>query len=332
MTLIPTLTANDVFQAQRESLALKWLAGHKGQDRPLEPTAARYPGMALVGHLNPIHPNRVQVIGNAEIDYLNSFDPKAQGERLKTLFCYPNCALAIVTNDAAPPAALIDHANSAGIPLFSSPLPSPSLIDSLQYFLSRALAERITLHGVFIEVMGTGVLLTGESGIGKSEVALELLSREHRLIADDAVEIARVAPDTLEGRCPEALCDFMEVRGLGILNIRAMFGETATRREKSLELIVRFEQMSKKRMEKIDRLQAETQTQTILGVEVPEVQLLVAPGRNLAVLVEAAARHHLQQIRGGNPLQDLITQQEAVMEGNSVPSSTPSQDDSGSGE
>jgi HPr kinase/phosphorylase len=315
MTDFPIVTAGDVFDEQQSSLQLQWLAGHKGADRQLEMPTARYPGMALVGHLNYIHPNRVQVLGTREVDYLNSFKDEELVEQLTTLFACETCAMVVITNGAAPPERMIELANIHAMPLFSSPEPSPRLIDALQYFLTRALAERMTIHGVFMEIMGAGVLLTGESGIGKSEVALELLSRNHRLIADDAVELARVAPNVIEGRCPEALQGFMEVRGLGILNVRALFGETAvTQHKRHLNLIVRFEQMSKSRLQEIDRLQAEKKSRSLLGIEIPEVLLFVAPGRNLAVLVETAARNHLQHLRGIDPLGDLIAQQQSVMQ------------------
>jgi HPr kinase/phosphorylase len=324
MTSVPPLTATDVFEAQKTPLKLKWIAGREGKSRQLEPATARFPGMALVGHLNFIHPNRVQVVGAREIDYLESLDAEVRDADLERMFAYPGCAMVVITDGLTPPRALHEFADNREVPLFTSTLPSPKLIDALQYYLARALAERVAVHGVFMEVLGIGVLLTGESGIGKSEVALELLSRNHRLIADDAVEIARVAPATLEGRCPDALQGFMEVRGLGILNVRAMFGETSTRREKTLELVVRFERMTKASMETIDRLQAERQTRAILDVPIPEVVLLVAPGRNLAVLVEAAARNQIQHKRGSNALEDLMAQQQAVMESGSSPTGSDS--------
>jgi HPr kinase/phosphorylase len=233
--------------------------------------------------------------------------------QLASLFPPAICATIIVAADLPPPSGLVAYADEHQIPLFSSPLPSPRLIDSLQFYLTHALAERVTLHGVFVEVLGMGILLTGRSGIGKSEIALELLSRNHRLVADDAVEIARIAPSVLEGRCPETLRGFLEVRGLGILNIRAMFGETAVEARRRLDLIVRFDEPNKQQLQEIDRLQAERRTCAILGVDIPEVVLMVAPGRNLAVLVEAAARNHIQLLRGLNPLADFMSQQEAAM-------------------
>lgn len=307
------LTANDLFDAQKALLNLKWLAGHAGKGRLLEGEAAKFPGMALVGHLNFVHPNRVQVIGGAEVEYLEQLSDAERAQAIERLFACETSAVVIVANHAAVAPDLIAAADRRNLPLLASPLPSPRVIDDLQYYLTRALAARVTLHGVFMEVQSMGVFLTGQSGIGKSELALELLSRGHRLIADDACEFARVGPDVLEGHCPDTLCDFLEVRGLGILNVRAMFGETAVRRVKQLHLILRLEELTADNQSKIDRLQAEQQTRTILGIEIAEVALFVAPGRNLAVLVEAATRAHILRLRGVNPLQEFMQRQRTAM-------------------
>ena len=206
-------------------------------------------------------------------------------------------------------------ADAQKLPLFSSPLPSPVLIDRLQYHLTRALAPQATVHGVYMEVLGMGVLITGESGIGKSELALELLSRNHRLIADDAVEFIRVGPDVLVGQSPGAtLSDYLEVRGLGILDIRTMFGETAVRHRKRLHLIVSMERMDKRRLRKLDRLQAQQLTHTLLDVEIPEVMLFVGPGRNLAVLVEAAVRSYILRMWGIDTLKDFMQRQQRLID------------------
>jgi HPr kinase/phosphorylase len=310
----PTLTAADLFQAQSGPLKLRWLAGRAGAEQLLEPATARFPGMALVGHLNFVHPNRVQVLGSAEVDYLRGLPAAEHQQAIQNLFTCTTTALVVIANDTPPDADMIQAADAAGLPLMVSALPSPKIIDHLQYYLTRALAARITLHGVYLEVMGLGVFITGDSGIGKSELALELLSREHRLIADDAVEFSRTGPNVLLGRCPRMLRDFLEVRGLGILNVRAMFGDTAVRPEKTLRLIVRLEPLKPEKMSKIDRLQAEQQTRTVLDVDIPEVVLYVAPGRNLAVLVEAATRNHILRMRGINPLEELNRRQQEAMQ------------------
>jgi HPr kinase/phosphorylase len=309
----PILTANDLFDAQQDSLRLRWLAGKSGQDRLLEPATARFPGMALVGYLNFVHPNRVQVLGSAEVEYLRRLPDSEHTQAIQNLFTCATTTMVVVANDETVDADLVRAADAAGLPLLASPLAGPKVIDHLQHYLTRSLATRTTLHGVYLEVMGLGVFLTGESGIGKSELALELLSRGHRLIADDAVEFSRTAPTVLIGRCPHLLRDFLEVRGLGILNVRAMFGDTAVRPEKTLRLIVRLEQLTAERMAKVDRLQAEQVTRNILDVDIPEVVLYVAPGRNLAVLVEAATRNHILRMRGVNPLEELMERQHVLM-------------------
>ncbi len=310
------LTAYGLFEAQQEPLKLRWLAGRGGRNRLLEPATAKWPGMALVGHLNFIHPNRVQVLGSAETQYLRKLTAAKRRQAVQDLCSCPTTAVVVVANNEKVPADLRAASEAMNLPLFSSPLPSPKLIDRLQHYLAAALAAHITLHGVYLEVLGVGVLLTGESGMGKSELALELLSRNHRLIADDAVEFYRTGPDVLLGRSPSILRDFLEVRGLGILNVRAMFGETSVRTEKTLRLIVHLEQLKRRRLGNIDRLQAEQKTRRILDVEVPEVVLYVAPGRNLAVLVEVATRSHILRMRGINPLADIMKRQEAAMREN----------------
>ncbi|NOZ09746.1 MAG: HPr kinase/phosphorylase [Gammaproteobacteria bacterium] len=319
MTSTPQLSAETIFNAYEELLGLTWLGGKNGRHRPLEQVNAKYPGLALVGHLSLIHPNRVQVLGKNELAYIEDMGPEDRQDILRKIFTSQYCSAIIIADSLTPPSGFIDNANAQNMPLLVSTEPSPRLIDALQYYLTTAMAQRLTEHGVFMEVMGIGVLLTGDAGVGKSEIALELLSRNHRLIADDAVELSRVSPQLLEGRCPEALRDFMEVRGLGILDVRAMFGETATKRAKYLRLIVRLEQMGKQAMAQLDRLQAETQTRTILGIRVPEVIIPIAPGRNLAVLVEAAVRNHIQHMRGKNALHDFMEQQQSVMRRNEIP-------------
>src|SRR3990172_7182734 len=245
--MTPRLTARDLFESQSGALKLKWVAGRDGSGRLLEPATARYPGMALVGHLNFVHPNRVQVIGTNELAYLKRLLRKDRAVQIESLCSYAATAAIVLANDATIPPDLKRAADDHKLALFASPMASPVLIERLQHYLTRALAPKVTVHGVYMEVLGMGVLITGESGIGKSELALELLSRNHRLIADDSVEFIRVGPDVLVGQSPGAsLSDYLEVRGLGILDIRTMFGETAVRHRKRLHLIVHMEQMEKR--------------------------------------------------------------------------------------
>lgn len=318
----PLLTVRDLYAAQSAALKLRWANEPAGEQRLLEPTTARYPGMALVGHLNYVHPNRVQVLGDNERRYLERLDAHARRRALTELFGCATTAVVITAGTETVAEELVRAARRHEIALFSTPLPSPVVIDHLQYYLTRALAPRVTVHGVYMEVMGMGVLITGESGIGKSELALELLSRNHRLIADDAVELVRVGPDVLVGQCPGALSDYLEVRGLGILDVRLMFGETAVRHKKKLHLIVRLEQMKGRQWSQLDRLRALERTRTILDVPVPEVVLFVGPGRNLAVLVEAATRAYILRMWGINPVEQFLERHQALLkarEGSAAP-------------
>jgi len=302
----PSVTVRDLYEAESAPLKLSWVAGQSGGNRLLEPTTAKFPGMALVGHLNFVHPNRVQVIGAAELAYLAKLSKTEYQQAVRNLFTCEKTSIVIVSGGKKVNADLIAAANHASCALFSSELHSPMVIDHLQYYLTRALAPRVTVHGVYMEVMGMGVLITGEAGIGKSELALELLSRNHRLIADDAVEFVRVGPDVIVGQCPTLLSDFLEVRGLGILDIRLMFGETAVRHKKKLHLIVRLESMQRMKLSKLDRLQSKQLSRNILGIDTPEVVLFVGPGRNLAVLVETATRAYILRMWGFDPLDEFM--------------------------
>jgi HPr kinase/phosphorylase len=187
----------------------------------------------------------------------------------------------------------------------------------LGHYLTQRLAEATSLHGVFLEVLGTGVFIKGDAGVGKSELALELITRGHRLIADDVVELKHVAPETLEGSCPPLIRDFLEVRGLGILNIRFLFGEMAVKLQKNLKLIVELVHPQEIGEVGLNRLDMVASTETILGVGIPKVRIPVAAGRNLAVLVEVAVRNHILKSRGINPLDQFIKRQQAAIDGNS---------------
>jgi HPr kinase/phosphorylase len=208
---------------------------------------------------------------------------------------------------------LVDAANRYQTPLLTSPQPTPDLINLLRYYLSQQLAEKISMHGVFMAVLEVGVLITGDSAVGKSELALELISRGHGLVADDVVEFYRIAPETLQGRCPTLLRDFLEVRGLGVLNIRSIFGETVVRPKKNLKLIVHLEKPASGDLASLERLPMDATTQEILGTSFPKVVLPVAVGRNLAVLVEAATRNYILQQRGVDSTHDFVKRHEQEM-------------------
>jgi HPr kinase/phosphorylase len=255
----------------------------------------------------------VQIIGAAEASYLRGLPEDALKASIGRLFTTELAAI-IVTNREEVPAHLLDECNRHHIALLTSPQPSPHLVDVLRLYLSRVLAESTTLHGVFLDVLEMGVLITGASAIGKSELALELISRGNGLVADDIVELYRISPDTLEGRCPTVLRDFLEVRGIGVLNIRTIFGETAVRPRKLLKLMVHLEDHSTEQFSDLDRLQVDATFQEILGVPIRKVTIPVAAGRNLAVLVEAAVRNFVLNQRGIDSTKEFIERQQKLME------------------
>ena len=318
--MITSIAVNDLFETHRDKLTLEHVAGNDGKDRfiQFEDTQLAVedvPDVSFVGHMNFIHPHRIQVIGYRETEYLDNLPKPERGNAIQGLYDGdPLCI--IVANSIQPYKELIECSKISGVPLYSSLQNSQFIVNHLQYYLAHTLANRITLHGVFLEVNGIGVLLTGESGVGKSELALELISRGHRLIADDAPEFSRVAPDTLSGECPEQLRDFLEVRGLGILNMRAMFGDNAIKNTKYLRLIMHLEAMNKKQSEQIDRLRGSRQLKNVLGVDVQQITIPVAPGRNLAVLVEIAVRNHILSYKGYNAAESFIQRQQEFINKN----------------
>ncbi len=303
-----------LFRDMAEQIDLQWVAGRKGGQRILSSETIQKPALALIGHLNFVHPNRVQVLGPAEMDYLGSLSESGLQDAIDHLFS-TELAAVIVSNGESVPASLLDSAERTETPLFTSTLESPILMSYLGHYLTQCLAETTSLHGVYLEVLGTGVLLKGDAGVGKSELALELITRGHRLIADDVVDLKHVAPDTLEGVCPPLIRDFLEVRGLGILNIRFLFGEMAVKPRKNLKLIVELVHPHEVGELGLNRLDMVASTESILGVAIPKVRIPVAAGRNLAVLVEVAVRNHLLKRRGINPLEQFIKRQQAAIDG-----------------
>lgn len=306
------ISARQLYDACHRRLKLEWL------HQPEKPTALTAPvsipegGRSLIGHLNFIHPPRIQVIGTAELSYLEGLGKNSHNDALKLLFS-AQTSLVLFADGLAPPETMYQTAKARGIPLIRSPLNSNRLISDLSFYLRSVIAEPQVVHGVFMDVLGIGVLLTGESAIGKSELALELLTRGHRLIADDAPLFSHSSPGKLIGHCPEVLQNFLEVRGLGVLNIRAMFGDVAVKQNMELHLIVRLVPVSLERLEQLDRLRGTLRKRSLMEVEVDEVELPVAPGRNLAVLVEAAARNHILYTNGYDSTEDFIRRQRELM-------------------
>jgi HPr kinase/phosphorylase len=286
----------------REALSLAWVAGREGGTAVRREAAA---AAELIGHLNLTHPNSIQVIGAYEAGIVAGF--------IERLFESAPAAV-IVADGVAPPQPLVEAATRTRTPLFTSPLPAPRVIEQLARYLAKALAEAVERHGVLMDVLGLGVLITGESGVGKSELGLELISRGHGLVADDVVQVSRIAANALEGRCPPMLKDFIEVRGLGLLNIRTIFGETAVRRKMKLRLIAHLEKPVPGGGNPSERLPLAELSEEILGVTVRKVIIPVAAGRNLAVLVEAAVRNEVLKLRGIDSTAEFLARQKQQMQ------------------
>ncbi len=302
-----------LFEDNREKLKLEWVAGRNGGAKVLNSELTKDSSRGLIGHLNFIHPNLIQVLGESEVAYLNGLDStdcRSQLARTATqeLGCF------IVAGNNQPPQPLVEIAESRATALFRSPVASVELMWMLRPYLARALAESGTTHGVFLDVLGMGVLITGDSGVGKSELALELVSRGSGLIADDVVELFRIGPETVEGRCPGLLKDFLEVRGLGVLNIRTIFGEAALRPRKNLKLIVHLARPAAFKDVPAERLPLNAGSERIMGVDIRRVTIPVAAGRNLAVLTEAAVRNYVLQLRGFDSTQEFIERQSESMQ------------------
>ena len=308
---MPRLSVQQLFDDRRERLGLSWAAGKSGAMREFTGEMLHRPGVGLIGHLNLIHPLLAQVLGRREVDYLERLEPALRKQAIEGI-CKGEIVAIIVADGIAAPRTLAECADESGVALLLSTQPSQHVINVLRPYMQQELGETVTLHGVMLDVLEVGVLITGEASIGKSELALELISRGHGLVADDVVELQQIAPDTIQSRCPPMLRDFLEVRGLGVLNIRSIFGETAVRPRKALRLIVQLEPFEPG-LEPKDRLATRAGTQDILGVEIPSVTLAVAPGRNLAVLVEAAVRNHILITRGINSTAEFIRRQEEAM-------------------
>ncbi|TXH62255.1 MAG: HPr kinase/phosphorylase, partial [Burkholderiaceae bacterium] len=292
----------------------EWIAGHAHPERRFDEAAVRNAQSAadLVGYLNYIHPYRVQIVGRREVAYLSDATPDVAERRISRIVTLEPPVL-IVADAQVAPDKLVAMCDRADIPLFATAESAGHVIDVVRGYLSQHFAERTTRHGVFMDILGLGVLLTGESGLGKSELGLELISRGHGLVADDAVDLFRVSQTALEGRCPELLLNLLEVRGIGLLDIKAIFGETAVRRKMRLKLIVHL--VRKETMDReFERLPYEPLYEDILGVQVRKAVIAVDAGRNLAVLVEAAVRNTILQLRGIDTYQEFIERHQRAMQ------------------
>lgn len=331
------LSVLGLFESHKEKLGLEWVAGQQGGKHFIMPehvpppttegdtleaegTAEARPGsgkestagQSPVGYLNLIHPHQIQILGAVELNYIEGLRDISRQDAITQLFRHHPVAIVVADGNAVP-VFLKRRCNENNTPLFSSPMPSHKLNDILHYYLANLFAEVITLHGVFMEVGAIGVLITGPSGIGKSELALELISRGHRLVADDAPHFSRVAPDIINGTCPPALQDFLEVRGIGIINVRELFGDGAIKINKYLRLVARLEPMDKDRLMTLDRLEGSYLSRRILEVDIPEITVPVTPGRNLAVLIECAARNHMLRTGGYNAAEKFTERQQSLI-------------------
>jgi HPr kinase/phosphorylase len=291
------LSIQDLYHIHAPTLKLEWVSGQEFAENMLHPTPEDV--SCMVGYLNFVHPPQITLLGEQEFNYLANLEVDAYHEAIKQFFRSAP-SLIILCEGQTPTDEITQAAHDLHVSIMVSPLSASTVLSRMSHQLSEMLAPSITVHGVFLEVFDLGVLLTGAAGVGKSELALELINRGHRLIADDSPLFSKYSPDALTGRAPALLKDFLEVRGLGIVNVRAMFGHTAVKDMKKLSLIVHIVDMSDPIIAGIDRLQGMHREREFLGIHVPEVTVPAGPGRSLSVLVEAAVHNQLLRNSGYN--------------------------------
>jgi HPr kinase/phosphorylase len=307
---VPSFTVRSLLGSET-ALGLELLAGGAGLDRRITVPRVQKPGLALAGYLAQVHPERVQILGSTELGYLHSLPPDQARRGIDGfLGVGPSCVL--VTKGLDVPIDLLELGNEARVPILRSKLASSAVIDGIERFMEFALAPSASLHGVLVDVLGVGVLLFGRSSVGKSEAALELIMRGFRLVADDLVEVRRLAGEVLIGRASELIKHHMEVRGLGIINIKDMFGVAAVRDEKKIELVLELSPWTE--TESVDRLGLDEMSYEILGVRVPLLRIPVSPGRNVSSLIEVAARNRLLQVRGHHSAREFQERLDQALE------------------
>ena len=300
----PVLPVGDLLTETIPGVSLRLLAGEKGLQRPILSDIVQKPGLALAAEqVETLSEGSVQVLGRSEVAYLTGLPP-AQRQRVLTRIGKSRVACLILARGAEPPADLVSAAEAHAIPVLSSHWTSSQLIDNVGRHLEKRLAPSITIHGTFIDIYGVGVLILGESGVGKSESALELILRGHRLISDDTVSFRRIG-SILNGTGAEVSRYHMELRGIGIINIKDLFGVAAVRERKDVDLVVHLDRWQENK--DYDRLGLDTRSYTLLSVNLPFIELPVGPGRNLSILLEVAARHYLLRTRGYHPARELAT-------------------------
>ena len=298
----PLVRAGDLRSAGLASLGLGLVAGHKGLARPIDWPRVQKPGLAIAGFLAYVRPNRVQILGESEFAFLRTLPAGLARERLDAFTALP-VACVVVTKGIDPGKVLTGLCRRRGIPLFVTSRMTSIVIEALTAFLEESLAPRATLHGTLLEVGGLGTLLLGDSGVGKSECALSLVQRGHRLVADDFVIVQRFPNDVLVGSSSGLIRHHMELRGLGIVNVPLLFGVAAVLERHTVEFVIQLTDWNSQ--EKIDRLGLDEEFENILGVAVPRVRMPVATGRDVALLVEIAARNHLLKRRGFNAAREI---------------------------
>lgn len=308
----PTITVSEFLSHAPPHLELRVLAGQEGlAARQLTVARIQKLGLALAGFAHYIHPGRLQIVGQSEIWYLGQLEARKRREAIDNL-ALEKISCVLVTKGLEPPPELIEAAQAAGMPLLSTPVVSSAAIDNVTQCLQELLAPLVVRHGVLIDIYGLGVLIEGASGIGKSECALDLIARGHRLVSDDVVEVRRIKADRLSGTAPELLREHLEIRGLGIINIRDLFGVSAISAAKNIDLSILLERWDE--AHEVDRLGIDAQAIDILGVNVPQVLIPVSPGRNLSTLVETAVRVQLLRVRGYNAARDFVARHAKMIE------------------
>jgi HPr kinase/phosphorylase len=288
-------------------LPLELVAGASGLDKRITSPHIQKTGLALAGFDAYLSPGRILILGESEVRYLESLSTAARAEALRRTFGHSIPAV-MVTGGFTPPPELVAESERAGVPLLGTPIATPIAIAKVNAILEDSLAERTIIHAVLMDILGLGVLIVGESGIGKSECALDLIVRGHRLVADDTVEIRRRAESVLIGTCPDLTRHHMEVRGLGLINIKDLFGVASTRSSKRVELVVQLERWEPGR--EYERLGLDDAHYEILGLRVPLLRMPVGPGRNVSILVEVAARNQLLRSRGHHAARKLAARLE----------------------
>jgi HPr kinase/phosphorylase len=304
-----TVTVRELLDVSGERLKLRLVAGARGLDRPIAQPRVQLPGLALAGFLPQLHPDRVQVLGNSEVSYLATLEEAAARAATRAV-AEAGVSCFVVTNGNEPPPVLVESAEAAGVPVLRSALRTADFIDVATAWLETRLAPETLLHGDLVEIHGVGVLILGKSGIGKSEAALELVSRGHRLVADDVVQVRRLSPSVVRGHAARLLEHQMEIRGVGVIDIEALFGTLATLDERQIDLVVELVEWPGAP----DRLGLVEERHELLEVELPLVRLPVRPGRTIAMLVETAARNYLLRRRGRNTATELAARVDRELE------------------